>query len=149
MNPGRQRHVLVAEDMDGDYFMLRKAFMRTNLPHSLHRVRDGLELLAYITGQPPYGNREQWPVPDLIILDILLPKLKGFESLEYLKKEIKVRIPVVILSGSMIAPERQKALQLGAAHYFVKPVTFEEMSELVKTIQNSWLSDFSANTVKG
>jgi len=139
MNPDREKHVLVAEDTDGDYFMLRKAFLRTSRRHTLHRVRDGLELVAYVSGQPPYGNREQWPLPDLIILDLLLPKLKGFESLEYLKRELRVKIPVIILSGSAIAPERRKAMELGAAHYFVKPVTFEAASELVESIQNSWL----------
>jgi CheY-like chemotaxis protein len=135
------KHVLIAEDTDGDFFMLRKAFTRAGLDHVLHRVRDGVETLAYLTGQPPYADRKRWPVPDLLILDLLLPGLNGLDALTYLRRELKLQIPVVVLSASLVPPEMKRALQLGASDYFVKPITFTTMIELVKTMNNSWLSE--------
>src|SRR5437899_11956503 len=95
MTPSGQKQILVAEDTDGDFFMFRQAFARAGFTHVLQRGKDGLELLAYLTGQPPYGNRSKWPFPAVLILGLLLPKLNGVGSLIYLRKELGLARPVV------------------------------------------------------
>jgi CheY-like chemotaxis protein len=134
------KNVLVAEDRDGDFFMLKKAFAKLKASHALGRVRDGIEVLAYLMGQEPYVDRQRSPFPDLLIMDRWLPKLNGLEVLQYVRQELEMKIPIVILSGAIVVPEMEQAIRLGASECMVKPISFSVLVDVVKDIEKSWLA---------
>src|SRR5438270_13267618 len=113
-------HILVAEDSDVAFAFLQKAFAMAGLPHILHRVPDGELALAYLTGQPPFHDRQVYPFPHLVILDITMPKATAFDVLMSLRTRPDLNMPVLVLSGSDRPEHREIALRLGAAQYLVK-----------------------------
>ena len=138
---GRWKQILVADDSEGDFIMLRKAFDRAGLYHGLGRVRNGLEAVAYITGQPPFSDRNRWPFPDLLILDLSMPKLTGLDVIAFIRRRPHFKLPIIIISGCVFAAEEQRANWLGAAHCFAKPIDFEGLLALVQTVHDRWLSE--------
>ena len=155
---GRSKNILVADDSEGDFFMLRKAFDRAGFVHMLRRVRNGLEAVAYITGQPPFSDRSRWPFPDLLILDLNMPKLTGLDVIAFLRRRPHFKLPIIIISGCVFAAEEQRANWLGAAHCFAKPIDFEGLLALAQTVHDRWLSEnntkepqpeLKARTLKG
>jgi CheY-like chemotaxis protein len=131
--------VLIAEDSDDDLYLMRRAFSRAALPNSLIAVRDGVEAIAYLNGEGPYADRAAHPLPALILLDIKMPRSSGLEVLEWIRDQADLKkIPVLILSSSNQARDKEAAKKLGADGYFVKPTSFDELVALVKRL-NSFL----------
>jgi len=137
--PMVKRSVLVVEPADGCYFMLQRAFAQAKLPHMLRRVRDGAEALAYVLGRDNFGDRQHFPFPDLIIADTAVPKIGGIEVLTYVRRELGLGIPGVIFAASLEALDMRKVIELGRADYFVRPVMFSVLLELVQATQQRWL----------
>ena len=134
-----KRAVLIAEASDGCYFMLQRAFAAAKLPHMLRRVRDGGEALAYVLGREKFCDRQHFPFPDLIIAERALPKIGGIEVLRYLRYDLCLQMPAVIFSASLVAPDMRSVVELGRADYFLRPIVFSVLLELVQSIQQSWL----------
>jgi|ERR1041385_972462 DNA-binding response OmpR family regulator len=132
------KNILVGESSDGDFFMLERAFKAAGQGHRLSRVRDGVEVLAYVVGDAPFGNPQEHPSPDLVIVEALLPGVNGVELLNYLRRELSLQVPVVILSSSLDAEEMRKTTRLGKAEYLMKPLTFRVLLEVVQGIQERW-----------
>src|SRR5437899_10683802 len=130
----RTAHILVAEDSDTAFVFLQRAFVAAGLPHKLHRVPDGELALAYLTGQAPFNDRQVWPFPDLVILDVTMPKATAFDVLMSLRTRPDLRMPVLVLSGSDRPADRQMALRLGAAQYLVKTGDMNKMIEFAQQI---------------
>jgi len=131
--------ILVAEGSDGNYFMLQRAFGAAKLPHMLRRVKDGAQAMAYVMGRDQFEDRQHFPYPDLVIAATALPKISGIEMLKYFRGELKVEIPAVILSASLSAAEMRAVLELGRAEYFVMPLSFAVLLDMVLSIQDRWL----------
>src|SRR5437660_1642812 len=132
--------ILVAEDEPTDAFFLERAFKRAGVPVILHFVADGRELIAYLKGEPPFADRAAHPFPQLLLLDLNLPRMSGFEVLSWIRKKSPFKdLQVVIFSASQEPQDIHRAQDLGANSYLVKPHSIDELNELVGRFKKEWL----------
>lgn len=132
--------VLYVEDEDDDVFFMRMAFKRVGVKEDLQSVSDGKRAIAYLAGEGMYADRARHPLPVAILLDLNLPLRSGFEVLQWLRQQPELQeIAVVIFSSSGRPEDRQKARELGANDYVLKPATGLHFSEVVKEFQQRWL----------
>jgi CheY-like chemotaxis protein len=140
MNSPESAVILLVEDREDDIVLIRKSFEKAELANPLYVVRNGEEAVAYLMGEEFFSNRNEYPLPDLILLDLKMPKLDGFETLLWIRNQPGVRnIPVVILTSSAELRDVTRAYALGANSYLVKPVDFDHSIELVKVLHRYWL----------
>jgi CheY-like chemotaxis protein len=140
MNSPESAVILLVEDRDDDIVLIRKAFEKAELANPIYVVKNGEEGVAYLMGDAPFSNRNEYPLPDLILLDLKMPKLDGFETLLWIRNQSGIRnIPVVILTSSENLGDVTNAYALGANSFLVKPVDFEHSIELVKVLHKYWL----------
>jgi chemotaxis family two-component system response regulator Rcp1 len=142
MNPsGADRmptQVLLVEDSPGDVRLMQEAFLGTNNDVQLHVATDGVEAMAFLRRE---GAHVDAPRPDLILLDLNLPKMNGREVLVHIKDDASLRsIPTVILTTSVAEADIAKSYQLQANCYLSKPAQFDEFESLVKSISDFWLT---------
>jgi len=139
VNP-REHVVLLAEDDPNDVLLIQRAFQKTNIANPLYVVRDGEEAVAYLSGQVQYADRRRHPLPVLLLLDLKMPRKSGFEVLQWLRQRPKLkRLPVVVLTSANQNPDINKAFDLGANSYLVKPGGLDSLLELVKNLNMYWL----------
>jgi CheY-like chemotaxis protein len=116
------RAILVVEDDSTDVLLLERAFRRANLSTRLHIVSNGEEAIAYLKGEGPYSNRETCPMPELILLDLNLPRKSGFEVLAWVRDHRELKsVPIIVLTGSRRTIDVDQAYALGASSYLAKP----------------------------
>ncbi len=130
--------ILLVEDNPGDVRLTVEAFIESKILNNLHVVEDGIEALAYLRKE---GKYKKEPHPDLILLDLNLPKKDGREVLEQIKKEGPLKkIPIVILTTSSAEEDIIKSYELYANCYITKPVDIDQFMKVVKAIGNFWFS---------
>ncbi|SRR5581483_8532376 len=131
--------VLLVEDDLNDIFLVKRAFKKARIPNPLQIVTDGVEAIHYLQGEGKYGDRGQYPMPRLVVMDIKMPRKTGFEVLEWIKSDGNLkRIPVIIVSSSDEPSDINRAYQLGANAYMVKPVDYRHVEHLFQTITQYW-----------
>jgi two-component system, response regulator len=139
--------LLVIEDAR-DHALLVRVAARRALPGLDVRVAgDGREGIAYLSGAPPFQDRRSHPLPDLIILDLLMPEIDGFAVLEWIRQQRgHVRAPVVVLTSSEHPDHERRSLDLGARQFYRKPPDLDALAEVVHSIVVEWIDDgaFSA-----
>ena len=129
--------ILLAEDNLGDVFLAKKAFSNSKIKNNITVANDGEHLLSILNKADQNGTK----VPDLILLDLNMPKVNGKQALAEIKKDDKLKkIPVIILSSSKSEQDIAESYDLHANSYLVKPVSLEQYKNLVKSIENFWLS---------
>ena len=132
--------ILLVEDDPNDIILIRRAFEKANITNPLQVVEDGEEAISYLTGKDRYGDRVKYPLPMLLLLDLKLPRKSGHEVLEWLRQQPMLkRLPVVVLTSSQQSTDINMAYDLGANSYMVKPVTFDTLVEMVKTLNFYWV----------
>lgn len=132
--------ILLVEDNPRDVLLIQRAFRKTNLANPLQVVEDGEVAVRYLSGEDPYSDRDRYPIPMLILLDLKLPRKSGAEVLEWLQQQPGLkRIPVVVLTSSKEYADVNKVYDLGANAYMVKPVAFDNLVEIVKTLNLHWI----------
>jgi chemotaxis family two-component system response regulator Rcp1 len=130
--------VLLVEDSPGDVRLTREAFRDANSAVHLHVATDGVDAMAFLNRQ---GSHAQAPRPDLILLDLNLPKMDGREVLARIKGDASLRlIPTVILTTSDAESDIAKSYQLQANCFLSKPVPLNEFESLVRSINDFWLT---------
>ena len=135
---GRPAELLLVEDNYGDVLLTREAFLSGSLSNNLAVAGDGEVALAMLRREGPHAGQ---PRPDLILLDLNLPRMDGREVLQALKSDPDLqRIPVIVLTSSKAEIDILKSYQLNANGYIVKPVTFERLQEIVASIQSFWFT---------
>jgi CheY-like chemotaxis protein len=135
------RPILAAEDEENDRFILKLAFDQAKLSHPLVTVRDGQECVDYLNGAAAYADRAMHPLPGLLLLDLKMPRMHGFEVLEWLATQPQFKdLPVFVLSSSSDDSDIQKARQLGAWDYFIKPHDLSDLVKILHRLQRSCLS---------
>ncbi len=132
--------VLLVEDDLNDIFLVKRAFKMAHLPDPLQVVTDGQEAINYLKGDGKYADRQGYPLPKLIVMDIKMPRRTGFEVLEWVKGDGRPlrRIPIVIVSSSDNPADINRAYELGANAYMVKPVNFKAVEHLFESITHYW-----------
>lgn len=139
IRPGaRPIEVLLVEDSPGDVRLTREAFREGKVYNNLHVVEDGEAAIAFVKNEPPYGDM---PRPDLILLDLNLPRKDGREVLAFLKADNDLkRIPIVILTTSQAEEDIFKSYNLNANCYITKPIDCDQFFKVVKLIEEFWLT---------
>lgn len=132
--------VLSVDDNDVDGALLERAFKRTSIPARLYRVSEGPQAMAYLSGDGIYKDRESYPLPDLVLLDLAMPKMSGVEVLKWIREQTVVRQTRVLIFTSSEKPEDFRAAnEIGADGYLLKPTKFDDLKKLVKQIHEEWL----------
>lgn len=132
--------LLLVEDDPNDVMLFRRAKDKSNLAHPLQVVEDGEAAVAYLSGQDRYADRNRYPLPALMLLDLKLPRKSGLEVLAWLRQQPGIhRLPVVVLTSSRENLDVGRAYDLGANSYLVKPVAFDNLLEMVKALGLYWL----------
>lgn len=128
--------ILLADDDPDDRLLVREAFEESHLLNVLETVEDGEELMDYLHQKGDYAGK---PTPNLILLDLNMPRKNGMEALEEIKADARLRrIPVVILTTSKAEEDIVRTYDLGVNSFVVKPVTFESLVELVRELGRYW-----------
>lgn len=130
--------ILLIEDNPGDVRLTKEAFSGSKFIQHIYDVRDGVEAMAFLHKEPPY---EEMPVPDMIFLDLNLPRKNGMEVLKELKEDPKLRfIPVLILTTSSAEKDIFETYSHHANCYITKPVNMDEFFEVAKAIEKFWFN---------
>lgn len=132
--------ILLVEDQRMDIELTLDAFREARLANSIRVATTGEEALDYMFGQGEFADRKAHPLPDLILLDLKMPGVDGFEVLKQLKGTEKLkRIPIIVLTSSKEEGDRAMSYDLGANSYLVKPVAFEGFLHTVREIGEYWI----------
>jgi CheY-like chemotaxis protein len=126
--------VLMVDDSEDDCLLVKMAMNKADRLRFIGSVSDGEELMSYLSGQNEYGNRVRFPVPDLLLLDLKMPRKNGFEVLRWLQSQPFEDMVVVVLSASDHPRDVQTALDLGAQQYMVKESSAEKRGEMIKLL---------------
>ena len=132
--------ILLVEDDSNDILFIQRAFRRSKLENSIQVVRDGDEAVAYLSGEGKYVDRNLYPLPGMILLDLKLPRRSGLEVLEWIRNQpVLKRIPVVILTSSKENADVNTAYDIGVNSYLLKPVNYNALNKMIDTLNAFWL----------
>ena len=132
--------VLLVEDNANDVELTRLAFAKARLANPLQVARDGEEAIAYLGGEGDFADRNSHPFPILMLVDLNLPRINGFEILEWMRQQpFRDDALIAILTTSDSGPDVRRAYELGADSYLIKPPTPEAMLALVQRLKAYWL----------
>ncbi|MDP4291953.1 MAG: response regulator [Bacteroidota bacterium] len=133
--------ILLVEDNHMDVVLTLDAFREAKLTNKINVARNGKEALDYMFGRDKFADRTLYPMPNLILLDLKMPGIDGFEVLRQIKNaEILKRIPVIILTSSKEEGDRTLSYDIGANSYLLKPVSFDGFIEVVQKIDDYWFT---------
>lgn len=124
--------LLLVDDDPGDIFLLQRALEKAHIHLPQRIAENGEQSVRYLTGEGEFSDREKFPIPCAIFLDLKMPFLSGFEVLEWIRSQPRLAsIPVFVLTGSSLDRDRQRALNLGAKDYLIKPPTPEILNRIL------------------
>jgi CheY-like chemotaxis protein len=133
--------ILLAEDDEDHVVLIRHAFAEADLRNPLFVVWNGEEAIAYLSGTGKYSNRDEYPLPDLLLLDLKMPRVDGFEVLKWVRQQPGLApLRILVLTSSNELRDVNRAYQLGANSFLVKPLDFQDVIQLSKVIQKYWLN---------
>jgi CheY-like chemotaxis protein len=127
--------VLVADDSDADRYLLKSAMHQAPRLQIIGEVADGVETIAFLKGHGNFRDREKYPLPDLLLLDLKMPLQDGFEVLEWLQTQPRRNLTVVVLTDSMQPEHIKRALDLGADLFQVKPRTNHDREAMILALE--------------
>ncbi len=134
--------ILLAEDDENDVFLMRRAFERAGIPNPVFVVRNGQEAIDYLAGTGQYAERKKFPFPGLMLLDLKMPWMDGFDVLKWLRRQPGVeQFPVVVLTSSKLQADVDQSRELGVYDYRVKPQAFEDLVRLLDDVRKCWLDE--------
>lgn len=136
---GKSGTVLLVEDNPDDVFFIKWAFKKARLDLTVTVVSDGRDAIDYLEGKPPYGDRAAYPLPAFIILDLRLPGMHGLEVLRWIRSHLTFkRLPITILTGSVIREELNRAYDLGANSFLLKPLSLVDLKNTLQQLTTFW-----------
>lgn len=131
--------ILMADDDPADILLTQRAFEDAKLDNVLRTVPDGAELLSYLNGENDYADRVKHPYPDMVLLDLNMPKMDGRTALEKIRSDSRHRrLPVVILTTSSAESDVLRAYDIGANSFITKPVDFDQLVAAVSSLDRYW-----------
>ena len=131
--------ILIAEDSEEDALIVQHCLKRAGLPNPTHICRDGEEVIRYLNGSGAYADRQKYPFPRMLILDLKMPRLGGFDVLRWVRKNPSCAvIPTLILSSSNLPRDVQEAYELGANAYLMKRGNLTEIQDMFISLHGFW-----------
>jgi CheY-like chemotaxis protein len=131
--------ILLAEDDPNDTLLIKRAFQKAALGEALKTVTDGEQAIDYLRGAKQYADRARFPLPFLLLLDLKMTATNGFEVLQWVRAQPDLkRLLVVVLTSSNLQADVDRAYDLGANSYLVKPVEFNEMVNMIQRFEAYW-----------
>ena len=132
--------ILLIEDDPADAALIQRAFQKVGVQNPIAHLSHGDTALAYLEGINEYVNRNKFPLPILIILDLKLPGMNGLQLLKWIRTKRELRlIPVVVLTGSADTTQVQAAYEAGANSYLLKPADRNEIIRVVEALEHYWV----------
>jgi CheY-like chemotaxis protein len=149
MGSDGQPFVLIAEDVANDVELLKRSFRRAGMSVTTHVVRDGEECIAYLAGTGKYANREEHPLPDLLLLDLKMPKASGFDVLRWIRARPSLSsLRVVVLTSSERIKDIDMAYELGANSFLTKPLNLTDFANMIEAMLRFWVKQSKKPTVE-
>jgi two-component system response regulator len=140
MKPKNKVPILVADDDREDCQMIREAFRESRVLNELQFVHDGEQLIQYLRHEGEFADRERFPAPGLILLDLNMPKKDGREALAEIKSDPRLRqVPVVVLTTSKAEEDIYRSYNLGVNSFITKPVVFSSLVQVMADLGRYWL----------
>ena len=131
--------ILLVEDDENDAALVQLAFQKNSILNPVQWVKDGVEAVAYLNGEAAYADRQAYPFPEVLIVDLKMPRMSGLELLTWIRDHPDYRvIPTIIMTASRLDGDIEKAYTLGANTYMVKPASLDELSKMVKLAHDYW-----------
>jgi CheY-like chemotaxis protein len=131
--------ILLIDDDDHDIFFVQKAMERAGKGDTVHAVHDGEEAIRYLRGEGKYADRIKFPLPNVILTDLKMPRMDGFEFLRWVRSHPECSIiPTIVYSSSGHEKDVKEAYRLGTNAYMVKPTDLNEMVETLRTMYDYW-----------
>jgi CheY-like chemotaxis protein len=142
--------LLIAEDDDNDFVFLERALASEKFEANIRRACDGAEAIDYLCGENHFADREAYPLPHLLVLDLKMPLRNGFDVLAWLREHSELEtLPVVVLSSSEEPADVEKAYESGASGYLVKPSSYLSYTEIVRTLREFLMNGFKRDPSEG
>jgi CheY-like chemotaxis protein len=130
-----QQTILVVDDSENDLIILRAAFEKAGYTGPLQTVRNGEEAVAYLKGENPYADREKFPLPVVVLLDLNMPKKNGFDVVTWVRAQPGLkRLALIILTASTRTEDVERALDLGATSFLVKPRSLDSLVVMMRCL---------------
>lgn len=137
----KDSEIILIEDNSLDAELAVKALLKGGATGNIHILKDGAAALEYFFGMGEFKNRRTKVLPSLVLLDLMIPKVSGFEVLELIRANKHIRhIPVVVFSSSTVDVDIKKAYKLGANAYIAKPIDFNSYRKLMKSVADFWIN---------
>jgi len=131
--------ILLAEDDEDYVILIKQVFTKAHIPNPVHVVQNGEEAIAYLKGTGQYANRDEFPLPDVLLLDLKMPRINGFEVLKWVRQQPGLsRLRILVLTSSDEIRDVNEAYQLGANSFLVKPFDFSDFTHLSRLIADFW-----------
>lgn len=132
--------ILIAEDDENDAMILQRALRKAGFGNPFHISGNGADVIKYLKGEPPYTDRSVYRFPRMLITDLKMPIMDGFELLTWLQEHQECNlIPRLVLSASQQEDDIQRAYRLGVNSYLVKPGTFDELVKQLRLVFDYWI----------
>jgi CheY-like chemotaxis protein len=130
-----EQQILLVENNQDDILLIMRAFQRAGVKRRVQAVTTGMDAIAYLKGDAPFGDRAKYPLPGLVLLDIKMPGTDGFEVLRWIRQQWEFsHLCVVMLTSSDLIRDVNQAYQLGADSFLVKPLDFQNAAELARSL---------------
>jgi len=135
-----QAVILLVEDRNDDVYLVRRALSKADVRNPFFVVQNGEEALAYLDGLGKYSNRDEFPLPDIMLLDLKMPRMDGYEVLRAVRSKPDFKaLRIIVLTSSEDLNDVNKAYELGANSFLVKPLEFENYAAMMRTLSSFWL----------
>ncbi len=136
-----QRSILLVEDNEDDAFLMQRALQEAAVANPMLMVEDGQQAIDYLSGAGKYADREKFPVPAVVFLDLKLPYKTGHDVLTWIRQQKELEgLVVIVLTSSAEPSDIKKSYSLGANSYLVKPPTSQSLLDLAKSFKWYWLT---------
>ena len=137
--------ILVVEDDENDFHFINSALRKSPVRLRVHWAKDGAEAREYLAGEGEFTDRRFFPLPDVVVLDLKMPRFNGFDLIRWVRGQSEhACLPLLVLSSSDYVADIENAYALGATTYFVKPMEIEEFTALFRAIAEYWSRGVSA-----
>jgi CheY-like chemotaxis protein len=128
----------MVDDSENDRFLMRAVFKKAGFKIEQREVQNGHQAIAYLKGDGEYGDRDQYPLPSIMLLDLHMPQKDGFEVLTWTRAQAAFKnLTIIVMTASMQPADVQRAFDLGASSYLVKPINIADLTVMIGSLQ-SW-----------